>query len=137
MKFLTLYHSSTLQYPQDWCGENLLSWIHHQLRWSHPVCRWDGGFLDHTGECWRKLGYATTEFHLLFSGSRAVYKKRRRRLTCARLHGTGWAKHDEEARKSRTFREETDFPVPRVGRHASCCRDLRWTPLQVFALTVS
>lgn len=53
------------------------------------------------------------------------------------IDGTGRAEHDEETRKSRTFREETDVPLPRLGRHEPCCRDLRWTYLQVCVLACS
>jgi len=52
---------------------------------------------------------------------------------CMVIDGTGRAKHDEEARESRTFREETDILLPRLGRHEPCCRNLRWTHLQVCA----
>lgn len=51
------------------------------------------------------------------------------------LGGTGRAEYDEETRKSRTFREETDFPLPRLGWHKPGCWDLRRTYLQVCVVT--
>lgn len=47
------------------------------------------------------------------------------------VYETGWAKHDEETRQSRTFRKEADIPLPGMGWYESRCWHLRRTHLQV------